>query len=238
MDYQALANEFWKQGYLVLHDFFDIELMDHLNEVILRHFGDSPEFWHTDEFLTKSKVEVVPWFPQREGVDDFQPVNDDSRLQRLTAEILGDAWHEQHCMIMFSKQGTRGQSWHQDCPPEDSNIFNLNRLVYTHAITPEIGGQTVVVPGTHKKGLLPAGDPDVDLEDQVIVAPRKGTLLLLHGHCWHRVLPVKGKYRVSTNYRSMPQGTPADVTDICVYRNMRYRFSTSEVIEERIPVTE
>jgi ectoine hydroxylase-related dioxygenase (phytanoyl-CoA dioxygenase family) len=138
-------------------------------------------------------------------------------------------------MVMFSRQGRKGQSWHQDCPPEDPNRFNLNRLAYTHDITEEIGGYTVVVPGTHKKGLLPAGEPEIDLEAQVILKPKKGTLVLLHGHTWHRVLPVHGRYRVSTNFRASPKGVPADVTDVCVYRNMRYRFSSSEVIEERTP---
>ena len=35
-------------------------------------------------------------------------------------------------------------------------------------------------------------------------------------------------------YRAAPAGTPDDVTDVCVYRNMRYRFSTSAVVEERV----
>ena len=234
MDYQALAEKFWEEGYLVLDNFFDVELMDKLNGVILVHFGESPEYWHNDEFLSKSKVEVVPWFPQREGIMDFNVIDDNPDLQRLTATIIGEEWQEQYCMIMFSKEKSRGQSWHQDCPPENPNIHNLNRLVYTHDINDEIGGQTVVVPGTHKKGLLPAGDPDVSMEDQVILEPKKGTLVLLHGHTWHRVLPVHGRYRVSTNFRSAPKGTPDDITDVCVYRNMRYRFSTSEVIEERV----
>jgi hypothetical protein len=109
----------------------------------------------------------------------------------------------------------------------------MNRLVYTRDLSDDIGGQTVVMPGSHKLGELPAGDPHQDLDGQVVLRPRKGTLVLLHGHCWHRVLPIKGAYRFSTNYRVCPAGTPNDITDICVYRNMRYRFSTSSVIEER-----
>jgi hypothetical protein len=31
----------------------------------------------------------------------------------------------------------------------------------------------------------------------------------------------------------MPSGTPEDITDICLYRNMRYCFSTESVVEER-----
>ena len=61
----------------------------------------------------------------------------------------------------------------------------------------------------------------------------KGTLFLVHGHTWRRVLPIHGSYRFSSNFRSAPKGKGEDITDNCVYRNMRYRFSTSEVIEAR-----
>ena len=47
-------------------------------------------------------------------------------------------------MVMFSKQGSKGQSWHQDCPPEDTSRFNLNRLVYSMDIDASIGGETLV----------------------------------------------------------------------------------------------
>jgi len=60
-------------------------------------------------------------------------------------------------------------------------------------------------------------------------------LVLIHGHAWHRVLPVMGVSRVSTNYRCCPADTPADITDTCVYRNMRYQFSSNRIIEERLP---
>ena len=224
---------FDRDGYLVLENFFDVELMDHLDRVIRDYYGRDPDFSHNDEFLEKAKTEVVPWFPQQAGVQDFDPIENDERLHALSDAILGSGWKSQYCMVMFSKQGTAGQAWHQDCPPDDASRHNLNRLVYTSDITDEIGGQIVVVPGSNKRGLLPCGDPAGEFEDQVILRPKKGTLVLLHGHTWHRVLPIRGRYRFSTNFRAAPQGTPDDITDVCVYRNMRYRFSTSSVVEER-----
>jgi len=229
-----LKRQFERDGYLAIEDFFEQDLMDHLDRVIRRYYGDNPGFWHNDEFLKKSQTEVIPWFPQREGVTDFNVIEADERLAALSEAVLGSGWKVQYCMVMFSKQGTAGQAWHQDCPPDDPGRHNMNRLVYTSDITDEIGGQTVVVPGSHKCGLLTAGDPIAEIDDQVVLRPRKGTLVLLHGHTWHRVLPIKGQYRFSTNFRSAPKGTPDDITDICVYRNMRYQFSTSSVIEERI----
>ena len=234
MNVDALSKQFWLQGFLVLEDFFDPALMDQYDQLILDHFGFEPEFFHNDEFLQKAATEVVPWFPQQEGVNEFDLVEQDERLKQLTQAILGDDWSALYCMTMFSKQGTKGQAWHQDCAPEDAAKFNMNRLIYTHDITQETGGQTLVVPGSHRRGLLTVGDVNEDFSDQVVLSPTKGTLVILHGHTWHRVLPVTGQYRVSTNYRSMPKGTPEDITDICVYRNMRYKFETNEVVEDRL----
>jgi ectoine hydroxylase-related dioxygenase (phytanoyl-CoA dioxygenase family) len=233
-DYAALADRFWEQGYLVVEDMFEAELMDEYQALILEHFGESPDFHHDEEFLSKAQTEVIPWFPQEEGFDSFDMVQNDPRLKALTRAVLGEGWYALYCMTMFSRKGTKGQAWHQDCAPEDPAVFNMNRLIYTEDISPEVGGQTIVVPGSHRRGLLTVGPVDEDLEDQLLLTPRKGTLVLLHGHTWHRVLPVHGRYRVSTNYRCSPQGTPENITDICVYRNMRYRFETNEVVEERL----
>lgn len=234
MDIASLAASFWENGYLVLEDFFSPELMNRLNQESLTHFGMNPGWEHSPEFLSRSATEVIPWFPLREGEASFKAIEHDEKLSQLTTEILGLGWHDLYCMVMFSKQGTKGQAWHQDCPPEDPTQFNLNRLVYTHDITPEIGGQTVLMPGSHRQGVLPIGQPHEDFGEQVVLTPKRGTLVILHGHTWHRVLPIKGAYRLSINCRAIPIGTPADITDIAVYRNMRYRFSTEEVIEDRV----
>ena len=234
MNFKKLADGFWTKGYVILEGFFDVALMNTYDQLIVDHFGSQPEYLHSEEFLKKSATDVIPWFPQQEGLAMFDVVENDERLQQLTEAILGEGWRPQVCMTMFSKQGSKGQAWHQDCAPEDAKKFNMNRLIYTSDITADIGGQTLVVPGTHLRGELTVGNFDENFEDQVVLSQSKGTLVLLHGHAWHRVLPVAGKYRVSTNYRSMTRDAPDDVTDVCVYRNMRYRFSTQEVVEDRL----
>lgn len=233
MNCEKLAEDFWENGFLMFEDYFESSLMDEYNNLILEHFGMNPDFLHDEDFVSRSGAEVIPWFPQREGVLAFDKLEQHQELNELTQHILGDSWRSLYSMVMFSKQGTAGQAWHQDSPPETPEHFNMNRLVYTMDITNETGGQTVVVKGSHKKGVLPASDHDQSFANEIILSPKKGTLILLHGHIWHRVLPVTGKYRVSTNYRSVPKGTPDDVTDICVYRDMRYQFSTKKVLESR-----
>lgn len=227
------AEQFWANGFIILEDFFPEEVMDRANRIILEHYGLHPKWEHTDEFISKSAVEVVPWFPYLEGNTKLNTIDQDKKMNALTDALLPDGWNNLSCMVMFSAQGSKGQAWHQDCPPEDHSKFNLNRLVYTHDINDETGGQLLVYPGTHKGGVLPAGIPDADMNGQIEYTPKKGTLILLHGHCWHRVKPVKADYRISTNFRVVPKGIPENITDICVYRNMRYKFSTAQIIENR-----
>jgi ectoine hydroxylase len=234
MEYQKLADQFWRDGYLVVEKFFSDDLMDQYQALILNHFGDDPQFSHTDEFIKKAATEVIPWFPQREGVHAFDEVEKDTRLKKLTDLILGEGWYSLYCMTMYSRPGSKGQAWHQDCAPDDPTIFNVNRLMYTRDINAETGGETLVVPGSHKRGLLTVGDVNEEFADQVVLTPKKGMLILLHGHTWHRVYPTNVKERVSTNYRCSPAGTPEDMTDICVYRNMRYKFAINQVVEERV----
>ena len=234
MDVNKYAKDFWENGFLVLENFFDTNMMDTLNTIILDHYGLQPEWEHSDEFIQKSATEVIPWFPFQEGNNVFDIIEKDARLLTITKAILGEDWEKLYFMAMFSQQGTRGQAWHQDSPPENQKQFNLNRLFYTHDINERIGGQTIVFPKTHLGGTaISVGDPHEDLEGQVVLSPKKGTLIILHGHLWHRVLPVKGAYRLSANSRAISKDTPKDITDIAVYRNMRYKFSTHEIVEER-----
>lgn len=233
LDPAELKARFEADGYVHIPGLFGTAEMDVLDALIFNHFGERPDWAHDQAFISGAKTEIVPWFPQREEEHGFDAIERDPRLVALTETLLGPGWSTQYCMAMFSKAGTAGQAWHQDCPPEDASRFNLNRLVYTSDIIDEIGGQIVIMPGTHTAGAVPFGDPHEDMPGQCVIYPKKGDLILLHGHCWHRVMPIKTKYRFSTNYRAAPAGVPEDVTDVCVYRTMRYRFSTSQVVEHR-----
>ena len=93
MNYQQYARDFWEQGYLVIENFFTDGLMDHLNQVILAHFGRNPDWEHSDDFIQKSATEVIPWFPLREGDTNFQAIEKDELLKNLTQRILGEGWN-------------------------------------------------------------------------------------------------------------------------------------------------
>ena len=111
--------------------------------------------------------------PQLEGLNIFDLAEQDPRLKDLTSAILGSGWSSLYSMVMYSKQGSQGQAWHQDCPPEDKSQFNLNRLAYTMDIGQDVGGETLVVPGTHKGGVISVGDINEDLPDQSCTQTKK-----------------------------------------------------------------
>jgi hypothetical protein len=46
MNFEALAADFWRDGYLVLDNVFDHALMDEYQRLIIEHFGETPEFLH------------------------------------------------------------------------------------------------------------------------------------------------------------------------------------------------
>ena len=233
MNINQLANSFHLNGYVYIENFFDRNLMDIYQNKILDHFALDSSYKHDNDFIKKSDTDVIPWFPQNDGEKAFDVIEKDERLINLTEAILGPGWKSLYCMVMYSNKSSNGQAWHQDCDPSNSNIFNLNRLIYTTDINKISGGEVELIPCSHKKGIIPPISEGDDLEGGITIEPKKGSLLILHGHLWHKVLPINQTIRVSTNYRCIPNGVPDNITDICVYRNMLYRFSDERVIEDR-----
>ena len=234
MNINQLANSFHLDGYVYIENFFDRNLMDIYQNKILDHFALDSSYKHDNDFIKKSDTDVIPWFPQNDGEKAFDVIEKDERLINLTEAILGPGWKSLYCMVMYSNKSSNGQAWHQDCDPSNSNIFNLNRLIYTMDINKISGGEVELIPCSHKKGIIPPISEGDDLDGSITIEPKKGSLLMLHGHLWHKVLPINQTIRASTNYRCIPNGVPDSITDICVYRNMLYQFSDERVLEERI----
>ncbi len=231
LDPDAVHRHFSLHGYVILEDAVDPVLLLKCDRLLRDHFGIPREGLSAANFAA-AKCDVVSWGPVEEGVDAFVRLAGLPLLADATRAALGGPFDLVGSLVMYSAPNTIGQAWHQDCPCENPAHYNLNRLVYTHDIG-DNGGEVVVVPGSHRRGIIPTGEPDGDIPGQLVIAPRAGTILLLHGMTWHRVLAVRDRPRVSCNFRVVPAGAPTTITDIGTYRNMRYRFSTREVVEER-----
>ena len=146
--------------------------MDIYQNKILDHFALDSSYKHDSDFIEKSDTDVIPWFPQNDGEKAFDVIEKDERLINLTEAILGPGWKSLYCMVMYSNKSSNGQAWHQDCDPSNSNIFNLNRLIYTMDINKLSGGEVELIPGSHKAGIIPSISEGNDLEDGIIIEPK------------------------------------------------------------------
>lgn len=228
-----LRARFLRDGYAVLEDVFPPALLADCAAALDAHFAGQVAYQFAENFKPAA-CEVIAWNPYEAGVPAFVRLGHDPALRAAMASVLGDDYVWQNSLIMHSPPHSGGQAWHQDCPCADPAQFNVNCLIYATDVVPG-SGDVVFVPGSHRRGELPVGEPHGDLPGQVVLAPKANTLLLLHGHTYHRVTPVGERARVSINYRVLPRGTPTDITNIGVYRNLKYRFSTREVVEVRMP---
>ena len=106
-------------------------------------------------------------------------------LQREIDAHYGPMVQERFGIDAVSRAGIEmdceGQAWHQDCPPDNPSRFNLNRLFYLQD-TEIDDGAVVVVPGSHRAGRISPGLPQEPIPGEVVLTPRAGTLVLLHGH--------------------------------------------------------
>ena len=114
---------------MIFDKFFPDELMDKYQQIILDHFRSNSDWGHNTDYITKSENEVIPWFPYNENKPYFDGIDKNDAFNKITNVILDNTWENLYCMIMFSGADSKGQAWHQDCPPENPKRYNLNRLV-------------------------------------------------------------------------------------------------------------
>jgi ectoine hydroxylase-related dioxygenase (phytanoyl-CoA dioxygenase family) len=217
--------EFEENGFLVVEDFLSPADCQRLNDALDEKYAEwRAEARQVHDLGDAFACDVLAWDPVREGHPVFTEFAAHKGLAEITGEILGEGFGTQTSLVMFSIPGGRGQAWHQDCPPEATGLFNLNRLIYPHDATLERGA-IVIVPGSHRWGAIPPGEHQESLSGELVLTPRAGTLILLHGHVYHRVTPnLTDLPRNSVNFRALPPGVPEWVTCIAVYRDGRARF--------------
>ena len=226
--------KFAEHGVVVVPGFLDREQVALLNREIDAHYGPLVRERFGIEAVSQAAIEmdcdVIAWDPLGEEVEPFQVLAADPRLATLTRELIGE-FSAPGSLAMWSVGGGKGQAWHQDCPPDDPSQFNLNRLFYLQD-TEVDDGAVVVVPGSHRMGRISPGAPQAPIPGEVMLTPRAGTLVLLHGHLYHRVTPnVSLRPRASVNLRAYPADVPREITRIGLYRNAAYDFLAGKRID-------
>ncbi len=218
----ALAEQFQRDGFVVLENFLAHADLDPVNAALDEHWRTATAAGEADAqkaAFAHIKCEVLLWWDADRENPAVDALYRHPALAQATDEILGPGYDRLHTLIAYSLPGGTGQAWHQDCRAKDPAKFNVNRLVYTQHTTRE-DGAVVVVPGSHKLDLPVGGEQD-DLPGQVIICPTAGTVVFLHGRCFHRVLPNRSaRRRVSVNFRVKSPGTSENILYRPVYRHM------------------
>jgi ectoine hydroxylase-related dioxygenase (phytanoyl-CoA dioxygenase family) len=224
---------FEEDGFLVLPGVFSPDSLRAINAAHDEHFLpliDEAARMAGDEAQRAARFacDVISWDPVREKHPLFTALLHDPELEAITQTLLGPGYTTPASLVMYSVGGGRGQAWHQDCPIEDGAGYNLNRLIYTRDVSMD-DGAIVVVPGSHRAGRIPPGGHQDPMPGEVTLCPDAGTLVLLHGHVYHRVTPnLNRQPRVSLNFRAYPQGTDPRVNCIGVYRNGTVDFCSDQ----------
>lgn len=235
-----LHEEFKRSGVLVFPHFYADAELNPIRGEIEAFFaniraGAAGMTSSNREGLENFSCDVVPWDPVKNGSAAFQKFVRHRILAEATDSVLGPGYVDGFSLVMFSVGGGRGQAWHQDCPPDNSTGFNLNRLIYPENVALE-DGAIVLVPGSHRRGRIPPGGHQDPIEGEVVLTPTAGTLVFLNGHVFHRVTPnLNHKPRVSVNFRAFPAGTSPDVTCIGIYRNGTVNFCDKTKMHDGTP---
>jgi ectoine hydroxylase len=226
---------FERDGVLVFPDFLGYHQLETVNAELQTYYAaqgvDLAALRAGVSNRADNQCDVQAWAPVEAGNQTFTDLMVDPTLDVLTKAVLGDGYEGFKSLVMFSLGGGEGQAWHQDCPPDDSGAYNLNRLFYTEDVGADEGA-IVFVPGSHRAGRISPGEAQESLPGEVALTPKAGTLVFLHGHVYHRVTPNRThKPRVSVNFRAYPAGVSPDVNRIGIYRNHAFDFRTGEKVD-------
>jgi ectoine hydroxylase len=235
-DYAEAARRFWSDGYVVFDAFYPREVAAAAHEW-LTSTGEGAPAW-TDATTSESietDLDIHIALPQAMS-PSIQRVHGDERFLALTNAILGEGFADLYGILFRFKGPGVGGPWHQDCSSEIGEPYCVNRLVYSHDAGDAVGGELVVVPGSHKVGRIPPGEQHVSLPRERTITPRAGTVVMLHASTFHRVAAVRSTVpRFSINLRAAPQGTSDTVTNTAVYRNVVCLFDQGRELPRPAP---
>ncbi|MEI8196211.1 MAG: phytanoyl-CoA dioxygenase family protein [Phycisphaerae bacterium] len=229
-----MRREFDEQGYVVCPAVLSAVELAVINRELDQHYGltetHNPHAPKPDKF----GCEVTYWNPVVEQNRAFLDLLQHPWMRQLTTACIGDGYVDgaDHTLVMLSQVRGKGQAWHQDCPADNLDHFNVNRLFYTRDVALE-DGAIVLVPGSQRRGRIPRGDQQEAMAGEIILTPKAGTLVFLNGLVFHRVTPnVSARPRISVNFRAYKQGVPTHLCDIGVFRNGAMDFRQKQEVDK------
>jgi ectoine hydroxylase-related dioxygenase (phytanoyl-CoA dioxygenase family) len=218
-----------EDGVLFCKDFFD-------EGEVQRISVESDAVFRTDEykcprieaFIEEHQSEHVTYLNshQKHSFLDHLCTSPDSKLNRISQQLwpAGADFDQMFHQLSEPFKG-QGISWHQDIDPESipGQVFNF--LFYPEGVTMQKGAVTYV-PGSHKKGLLPPGDPYGELPSMVQVCPSPRDLIIMNCCVYHHVpRNVSTTRRYCINIRFRDRGVALEKLSVGVYRTGKFDYN-------------
>lgn len=235
MDIKTLKEQFDREGYVLLEGFFSQEELNGV-ECLMQAYVQQAEEKMAAQNRQKGKdfaefqTNVAAFGEEAAREEAFIQLGLDRRMHQLTEALIGSGYEDEGLLVMITPKGN-GQAWHRDCYSEHPGHFVMNRLIYTRDIRPEEGA-LILVPGSHRLAEFPPGGLHDPMEGEVVIAPKRGTLAFVHTSLFHRVNQNETDTpRCSINYRVRPQGAPAGLTRIGIYRTGKFNFAAMKKYE-------
>jgi ectoine hydroxylase len=224
---QQVAEVFWRDGIVALHGFYDpvdvAEVARELDETVAAQPNKS--FGGGEDYAQRFETKVQVWSANDKPA--CRRVMENEILAQITEAICGPGFQDGWALGIFSTPYGCGQGWHQDSGSEDSGHYELNRILFPRDVMVE-QGRLACVPGSHRRGRIPAGGNHEPLEGEHYFAPQANTLVLMHTRCFHRVEPNHTQIpRTQINSRARPKTAPEDVSNFAVFRTGTWNFRTS-----------
>ena len=225
-DLDTIVGTFEQDGIVVLKDMLfgdQVTAADRVANRLLTQLDERP--WAAGEEYCQRFDIWTKIFGNLESDPDILVLFENEVMQTVTDKLSGVGSAIGSIGSWVTSRGC-GQAWHQDSWSSDPNLFILNRIVFTRNYTPE-HGQLLFVPGSHRYGDLPTGDPYEPLPNQVAFTPSANAAVFLHTRTYHCVTKnATDEPRIQFNRRVVPNGVPGNLTSRARFRNGTWDFST------------
>ncbi len=156
-------------------------------------------------------------------------------VMAATTALAGEDWHFHLDANIFSTPPHGGkQGWHQDTAEMGPGIYFVNRIFFPRTITREMG-PLILVPGSHKMGDLPPGGQHDDIEGQIEIIPKAGSLVFMCSRVWHRVgLNQSDRPRRNCIFRVRPWAAPHNLEGGVTRKGRTPKIELLEKMEEKM----
>jgi ectoine hydroxylase-related dioxygenase (phytanoyl-CoA dioxygenase family) len=198
------VSAFASSGYLLVEDLFDSGTIEGLraatDELRQDKFGESTASTYRSQAFAGQYLREPHAYDRRFWVLlERYPIVDSVR------SVLGPRITMRSMSVRITLPGTQaGTKWHADQrslvvprPPMYTEAHVVTCLLYLDDIDDHCG-PTFVVPGSHRIDAMPPDDRLYsNLDGQVAIRPRAGSMLFIHSALWHRGGPNdnEGKMR-------------------------------------------